>query len=89
MHRDGRCTFVRTRTRVRNEASSSIVANRIILVGDFERCKLLGEQLTHVKVIESRRRLHTLTGLYGNMPISIMCGGMVLKLRTLIGRLDC
>lgn len=53
------------------------MANRIIIVGDFERCHVVAENLTNVKKVESKRKFLTMTGLYNGVPVSVICGGMV------------
>ena len=54
-----------------------LVANRLIIVGDFERCTVVADNLTNVKKIESKRKFLTYTGLYNGIPVSVACGGMV------------
>jgi len=53
------------------------LANRIITVGDYERCAMVADNLTNVKKIESHRKFLTYTGLYNGIPVSVICGGMV------------
>lgn len=56
--------------------SNSTVANRILTVGDFGRAKRIAHLMTCVKKTKSRRNFLTLTGIYRDKPISIVCPGM-------------
>jgi len=53
-----------------------IVANRMIIVGDYDRCNTVAECLSNVKRIKSKRHFLTFTGLYNDIPVSVVCGGM-------------
>jgi uridine phosphorylase len=48
----------------------------MIIVGDYERCNIVAECLSNVKRIESKRHFLTITGLYHDIPVSVVCGGM-------------
>eukprot|EP00831_Metopus_contortus_P009974 TRINITY_DN13861_c0_g1_i3.p3 TRINITY_DN13861_c0_g1~~TRINITY_DN13861_c0_g1_i3.p3 ORF type:complete len:145 (+),score=33.77 TRINITY_DN13861_c0_g1_i3:2-436(+) len=57
-------------------ANKDEIANRIIIVGDFDRCRVVAELLTNTKETISKRKFMTITGLYNDIPISVSCGGM-------------
>lgn len=63
-----------------------LVANRMIIVGDYERCNIVAECLSNVKRLESKRHFLTLTGLYNGIPVSVVCGGMGLSITDFIVR---
>lgn len=53
-----------------------IVANRILCVGDFNRCEQLATRLTNAKKTISKRGFVTHTGFYKKVPVSVACAGM-------------
>lgn len=55
---------------------TSLVANRTIIVGDYERCHVVAECLTNKKITNSKRHFLTITGLHNDLPVSVICGGM-------------
>lgn len=63
-----------------------LVANRMIIVGDYERCNIVAECLSNVKRLESKRHFLIYTGLYNEVPISVVCGGMGLSITDFIVR---
>jgi len=48
----------------------------MIIVGDYDRCNTVAECLSNVKRIKSKRHFLTFTGLYNDIPVSVVCGGM-------------
>lgn len=54
-----------------------LVANRIIIVGDYDRAHIVASYMTNVKKVESKRKFLTLTGLYNGVPVTAACAGMV------------
>lgn len=67
-------------------SSLSVVANRIIIVGDYERCNAVGKILVNSKKIMSKRRFLTITGLHKGVPVSVVCGGMGVSITDFIIR---
>lgn len=58
----------------------------MVIVGDYERCSTVAECLTDVKRTESKRHFLSLTGLYKDVPVSVVCGGMGVSITDFIIR---
>jgi uridine phosphorylase len=58
------------------QAKRGEVANRILTVGSHDRGELIAKHLEHVHTVKSRRGFVVYTGLYKNIPVSVVVSCM-------------